>query len=298
MRLVVLILLALAGVARAADWSGAVPSAVTADPPRDPAHPARSSQVLIPSGGTEMNGLIYIAAGAGPHPTVILLHGFPGNEQNLDLAQAIRRAGWNVLTLHYRGSWGSPGTFSIAHAIEDGDAAVTFLRRPEVAASYQVDRERLVLGGHSMGGFVSAAHARHDPALLGTFLIDAWNTGADGVKFAALGKQARHAEALKQIDDLGHSLQGADEDSTVAELIAHKADWNFQNWAPQLTARPLLVVGAAYANGAENHRLAAAVAAAGGKVEDYTLDSDHSFQDHRIALESIVVTWLNGLARN
>ena len=35
---------------------------------------------------------------------MILFHGLPGNEQNLDLAQAIRRANWNVLTLHYRGS--------------------------------------------------------------------------------------------------------------------------------------------------------------------------------------------------
>lgn len=47
---------------------------------------------------------MYMAAGAGPHPTVLLLHGLPGNEQNVDLAQSIRRAGWNVLTLHYRGS--------------------------------------------------------------------------------------------------------------------------------------------------------------------------------------------------
>jgi predicted alpha/beta-fold hydrolase len=37
---------------------------------------------------------------------VILFHGLPGNVQNLDLAQAIRRANWNVLTLHYRGSLG------------------------------------------------------------------------------------------------------------------------------------------------------------------------------------------------
>ena len=297
MRLAVLILLALAGAAQAADWTGPVPAAVTADPPRDREHPARSAQLLIPSNGSELNALIYIAAGAGPHPTVILLHGFPGNEQNLDLAQAIRRAGWNVLTLHYRGSWGSPGKFSIAHAVEDGDAVVAFLRKPEIAAKYDIDLDRLVLGGHSMGGFVSAAHARHDSALLGVLLIDAWNTGADGARFAGLGPEARHKEALKQIDDLGHSLQGADPDSTAAELIAHKGDWNYLDWAPQLTKRPLLVVGAALAGGEQNHKLAAAVAAAGGKVEDYTLDSDHSFQDHRIMLESIIVTWLNGLAR-
>ena len=297
MRLVALVLLALAGVAQAAEWNGPVPAAVTTDPPRDPDHPAHSAQLLIPSDKSEMNALIYMAAGAGPHPTVILLHGFPGNEQNLDLAQAIRRAGWNVLTLHYRGAWGSPGKFSIAHVLEDVDAAAAFIRDPEVARKYGIDPEHLVLGGHSMGGFASAAHARHDPYLLGVFLLDAWNTGADGAALAALDKQERHKQALKDYDDLGHSLQGYNEDNTAAELVAHKSDWNFQDWAPQLTGHPLLVVGAAHANGEENHRLAAAVKAAGGKVEDYTLESDHSFQDHRIMLESIVVTWLGTLTR-
>ena len=42
------------------------------------------------------------------------MHGLPGNERNLDLAQAIRRAGWDVLTFTYRGAWGSPGDFSIS----------------------------------------------------------------------------------------------------------------------------------------------------------------------------------------
>jgi predicted alpha/beta-fold hydrolase len=51
----------------------------------------------IPSHGSPMNAFVYIAAGAGPHPVVVLLHGFPGNEKNLDLAQDIRRAGWDVL---------------------------------------------------------------------------------------------------------------------------------------------------------------------------------------------------------
>jgi predicted alpha/beta-fold hydrolase len=59
----------------------------------------------IPSGGVEINGVAYVAAGAGPHPVLVLFHGLPGNEKNLDLAQAVRRAGWTVVTLNYRGSW-------------------------------------------------------------------------------------------------------------------------------------------------------------------------------------------------
>jgi pimeloyl-ACP methyl ester carboxylesterase len=65
----------------------------------------------IPSHGAMLNAFVYIAAGVGPHPAVVLLHGFPGNERNLDLAQDMRRAGWDVLYFNYRGSWGSPGDF-------------------------------------------------------------------------------------------------------------------------------------------------------------------------------------------
>src|SRR6201989_2642904 len=97
----------------------AAPSAITTDPPPDKAHPATMTYVRIPSHGALLNGVLYTASGASAHPTVMLFHGLPGNEQNLDLAQALRRAGFTVLTMHYRGSWGSPGSFSFAHCAED-----------------------------------------------------------------------------------------------------------------------------------------------------------------------------------
>ena len=84
---------------------------VTRDPPRDTQHPARNRQLLIDSHGAKMNALFLLAAGAGPHPTMLLLHGLPGNERNLDLAQAVRRAGWNVLTFTYRGGAAVAGGF-------------------------------------------------------------------------------------------------------------------------------------------------------------------------------------------
>jgi len=40
------------------------------------------------------------------------------------------------------------------------------------------------------------------------------------------------------------------------------------------------------------------VTAAGGKVTGITIESDHSFQDHRIALAGIVVDWLDKLPKN
>ena len=62
----------------------------------------------IPTHGVQINGIVYQPSGAGPHPTLVICHGLPGNEKFLDLAQAVRRAGWNAVTFNYRGSWGSP----------------------------------------------------------------------------------------------------------------------------------------------------------------------------------------------
>jgi uncharacterized protein len=289
------LLVGLLGIAQAGEGASQIPSVVISDPAPDPANPPHSAQVLIPSHGMGMNGLFYLAGGAGAHPTMVLLHGFPGNEQNLDLAQAVRRAGWNVLTMHYRGTWGSPGDFSIAHVIEDVDAAVAFVRQPDVAAKYRIDPHRIVVGGHSMGGFGTAAHARHDEHLLGVILLDAWNVGATGSEFNEAKGAAREALIAEEFDDLGNSLHGATADSTAAEVIAHRVDWNTQSWAKDLTHSPLLVIGAAKASGAENRKLAEAVKAAGGQVTAITIDSDHPFSDHRIELAGDVVGWLQRL---
>jgi len=63
--------------------------------------------------------------------------------------------------------------------------------------------------------------------------------------------------------------------------------------APALATQPALVIGATYGGGASNKALADAIRAQRkGKVSSMTLDSDHSFADHRIALAAAVVDWL------
>jgi hypothetical protein len=99
------LLLALTFTARAQN----APAAITTDTRRDKDFPAAMEAPDIVSHNTRLNAVFYLASGAGPHPVALLLHGFPGNEQNMDLAYAIRRSGWNVLVPHYRGSWGSDG---------------------------------------------------------------------------------------------------------------------------------------------------------------------------------------------
>ncbi len=106
--------------------------------------------VTIQSKGSRLLGGLYRAAGQGPRPTALLLHGLPGVEKNLDIAYALRDAGWNCLYFHYRGSWGSEGAFSLAGRHDDLLAATAWLRKQP-----HVDANRLALIGHSAGGYLA-----------------------------------------------------------------------------------------------------------------------------------------------
>jgi acetyl esterase/lipase len=270
---------------------GQVPAAVTADPPASKASPASMEQLAIPSHGALMNGLIYLAAGAEPHPTVILLHGFPGYEQNLDLAQSIRRAGWNVLFFHYRGSWGSQGDFSFSNSIEDAQTAIAWARDPQNAKKFRIDSARLVLIGHSMGGFMASAAGR-DPKIVAIAMIAAWNIGAD----ARTAKDPAKAKAFLR-DDI-QPLSGCTVDSLFAEMTAHKDDWDYNSFVPQLKNRPVLVVSTNDNLRSANDAFVAAMKSAGAtRVTAVHFSTDHGLNDHRIALQVAVLNWLKQLNR-
>jgi len=282
-----------ANLAAAAHASPPVPRAVVADPAPDARHPAANRQVLILNRGDGMNALFMLAAGAGPKPTMLLLHGLPGNEQNLDLAQAARRAGWNVLTLHYRGSWGSPGRFSLAGAGDDVDAAMAFLHQPDTVARYGIDERRLVIAGHSMGGFFAARYAATHDDVAGAILLDPWNIGATGKRMRAHPETRQDAIAAMGAD-FGNSLAGTDAAALMREAEGHADDWDLAGYTGGLARAPLLVVGAQRGHAADIAPLVAATKARpGARVQSVTLASDHAFADHRIALAGVTVDWLD-----
>ena len=52
--------------------------------------------ILIPGKRGRFLSVLYTSAGEGLHPAVLLLHGIPGCERNLDLAQELRRCGKRI----------------------------------------------------------------------------------------------------------------------------------------------------------------------------------------------------------
>ena len=266
------------------------PNAVIFDPHPDKAHPAGMVDVRIPSHGANMNAILYTASGAAPHPVLVLFHGFPGNEQNLDLAQAVRRAGFTVLTLHYRGSWGSPGKFSFANALEDSDAALAFLRDPANVTKFHLDPRRIFVGGHSMGGMMAASATAHDPRVAGLVMISAWDIGAGGSHFADPEFRKKQLETgfADEVIPLNTTP-----DALMDEMVANAAKWDFVDYTGELKSRPALIITADDGLTPDNVRLAAALKNAGdADVTQEHMATDHSYSDRRIALEALIVRWL------
>jgi pimeloyl-ACP methyl ester carboxylesterase len=248
-----------------------VPAAIFTDPPANKAHPAAMAVLHIPSHGLLINGIVYQPAGAGPHPTLVICHGLPGNEKNLDLAQAVRRAGWNAVTFNYRGSWGSPGNYRFAQNLEDADAVLAYLRDPANAARLGIDTKRIAIAGHSMGGWVTVMTAAHDHALIGAILISAADMGTIG----SLPRAGVTAESMAD------------------EAAANAKAFSFDNAVNGLTHTPLLVLSADDGLAPGTDALVKAVASAGGKqVTTIHAATDHGWSDHRIFLETTVINWL------
>jgi len=267
------------------------PNAVIFDQRADKAHPPTLADVRIDSHGSAMNAMLYTASGAGPHPVVVLFHGFPGNEQNLDLAQAIRRAGFTVLTLHYRGAWGSPGTFTFTHALEDADTAVAWMRDPATVSKYNLDPRRIFVAGHSMGGLMAASAASHDPKVAGLVMISAWDIGREAPRFSDPDYRKKRID--EEMRDEVIPLAGATPDALMDEALANAAKWDFADYAASLKSRPALLVTAEDGTLDDSTHLAANLHGAGDKdVSETHMVTDHSYSDHRIALESVVVRWL------
>ena len=260
----------------------------------DAAFPPGLAEVSFESGGDRLNGHIYLANGAGPHPAVILLHGFPGNEKNLDLAQALRRDGFNVLFFHYRGAWGSEGVYSFSHLIEDVGAAASFLRTH--AADYRVDPAKLITIGHSMGGFAALQAAARDPAIACTAAIAPANLGARGFAF----DQSPELEAgFRAYADSLQMLAGFDGGRGVAEIRANAGAFELQTLTPGLAGKQVLIVGSdkdasVSLENVIKPLIAAYEADPALKTTGVILPGDHSFSWTREALINTVADWAAG----
>jgi uncharacterized protein len=252
----------------------------------DEFYPAGQVELQIQSDGLTMYGFAYTADGKGPHPTIVLLHGLPGNERSLDLAQNMRRAGYNVIYFNYRGTWGSKGTFGFQNAIDDAGAVVDYLNDSLNIEKLRVDTSKIAFTGHSMGAGIALLAGLKDPRVKSIVGISVFNPFAllkgevaegnlIGLKEYLLTLGMLECEPNKFLDDILAKLDSYDIETQVSRsnkailvLDEHQNNTYFSKFNP----RPNF---------------------------DYKIwNTDHAFSNRRIALTKEIVNWFDDTMSN
>jgi len=113
--------------------------------------------------GLKLDAKIYVTVKSNKAPSVILLHGFPGNQSSpLGLAERLNSAGFNVLVFNYQGSYLSEGNFSFDNSIDNVSAAFNFLTDHENQTKYKIDTSKIVVCGYSFGGTIAIESAMYN----------------------------------------------------------------------------------------------------------------------------------------
>ena len=235
--------------------------------------------VVFRSEGDKLVGTLFLAPGDEPKPTAVLLHGLPGIEKNYDIAHALREHGWNALIFHYRGSWGSEGDYRFATLADDVRVALDYLSS---GAHEQIDSVRLVLVGHSMGGW-AAMKAGGDERVRAVAVIGAV-TEPSRLPFTAAMAEEAFTPFLKGITPEEFEVQW----KGLAGVLEEAGSLD----------RPLLIVHAANDSVVPVEQAHLLNDASGGRARlEIHPDANHAFVWHRRWLIDLVVGWLDESVR-
>lgn len=252
----------------------------------DEQSPAGMTELFIPSAKSLLAGFIYRANGAQKHPTLLLLHGYPGNERNLDLAQVVRAHGWNVIYFDYRGSWGSQGQFSFANCVQDVVNVVSFCKTN--AETYHIDTSNIVLFGHSMGGWICLKALQQLPGISKGFALSTWDIYSD---FKDI-KNDRQLNARLNDPKTGgaYFVLNTPVEKIFQPVVANPTYYNLQNDTTALANKKIIMLD----EHDGNKELAETIRKSNHNYFEYEVwKTDHPFTNKRVALINKVLAFLD-----
>lgn len=267
------------------------------NPNVDLEYPPTMQPLIIKSENEKLLGTFFNASGKDKKPILFLLHGFPGNEVNYDIAHATRRLGINVVVFHYRGTWGSGGSFSISNSLADVSSVLEYFNKVEISDQYNYDINKMILIGHSMGGFLSMLTAMKYPNIKNIASLAGFNFGLFTDYILS------HPE-FKEITMQGLASGSALVENSSAEImfeemVRYKDEWNIVKRVNELREKNILFIVAEYDTVApfELHHapLAKSLNAINALFKSETLKCGHSFSSMRIRLTKEIINWLENI---
>jgi len=253
--------------------------------------------VTFESKGVDIHAIFYRASGVEPLPTVILCHGFPGNNTDvLGLGERLMKEKFNALSFNYRGTWGSEGQLTIANSLEDVVSAIQYVKSRSAVREFHVAPSNTAIIGYSFGGGMALLGSLGDPAIRRAVYVAGGNL-SEVARLMEQNDEYKRAilEDLNGLPSLGfNSLPG---EEMVAEVLEDMDRYDLVKHAEALSKKDILIIGGwrDQANPIEHHILPLyrALQKYGAKqVQIEIFDADHSFSNVRNQLADRIVSWL------
>lgn len=247
--------------------------------------------LVVESHGSKLFGRLLLPAFDDLDSTcslVLMLHGYPGVEQNIDIAQLLRMAGYAVVHFSYRGVWGSHGEYCLSHLIEDTFAVMSYIR--ERASAWRVHPEKIYLLGHSMGGFAAVNAMASGLKVNGAVLMAPCNISHKYL----FNKPA--FEILMRCQDDGY-FHTPSRDFIENDVREHAEQWLFENAAEKLDTNIFygFICGATDGSTPPDvhiYPLLEKLRERGAKVHYTEICDGHTFPANRFRLAAQIVSYL------
>jgi hypothetical protein len=245
-----------------------------------PEFPAFNEEMNINIKGDSIAGYAFIANGEKPKETVIMLHGLPGNDNQFDIAQSIRRTGRNVIHFNYRGSWGSQGDFLYSHSLEDLNEVIKYLSTAENSKRLRIDTNAFVVLGRSYGGGIALIQGSKNKNVTKIIAISSMNAGARFNPITDLSELSGWKNYLAR-----QVMLEVNPNTFLQEMLDNKEKYNVVTYKSQLKDKKVLLIEATESNQNWISLL--------GNIDHKMIDSDHNFISNRIELTTVLIEWLD-----
>lgn len=248
-------------------------------------------ELNIVSGGCHLYGYLLTPDKRieGPHPTIIMSHGFPGYTTNNDLEHALMRMGCVVIHMNHRGAWGSEGNYLFTNLKEDLVAIAKWAHNAAIADQYDIDVDNIFLVGHSMGGQTVLNAAKELSFIRGVAALAAYDIGA-------AFRYKMEKDLFLMIETEGQCLKMTSASEVYENALVNQQELGILNRYEELAKRNVLLVEASFDTIAPPDKmlrpLFRKLDEAGGNVKFETINTNHSFVGQRMKLTKIVGEWI------
>ena len=261
------------------------------------------TNVQFKSEGQTIHGKFYSASGdLGFFPTLLILSGFPGNENDvLGLCNDLSHLGLNAMTFNYRGIYQSEGDYSLRNTQVDIQAALDFLQDADTIKDHKIDKDKLVLGGWSYGGGMGLIFAANHPQIRHVFSIAGTDHGEFAREYQRNGTFSTVVDTI--FDELRYPHGPVRFSGKLAirnELIQNPDPYDLLIHSEKLADRAILLIGGWDDSNVvvERHilpfyRVLTELGAYNVRIRAFK--DDHAFEESRSEMTDTILEWVQSL---